>query len=97
MSQKQFRTYWFAGVATVTVIVAVVAALLLAIISTAQSILANAQQALAIAHDIVRNTLSIWDLEQTNKVTDQLKGGAQAIEQHATQVADALAGPQSAP
>jgi hypothetical protein len=95
MSQKQFRTYWFAGAATVAVIVAVVAALLLAIIATAQSILANAQQALAVAHEIVRNTLSIWDLEQTNKVTDQLKGGAQAIEQHATQVADALAGPPS--
>lgn len=93
MSQKQFRTYWLAGTATVAVIVAVVAALLLAIIATAQSILANAQQALAIAHEIVRNTLSIWDLEKTNKVTDQLKDGARAIEQHATQVADALAPP----
>ena len=93
MSQKRFLTYWYASAATVAVIVAVVAALLLAIIATAQSILANAERALALAHEIVRNTLSIWDLEKTNKVTDQLKDGARAIEQHATQVADALAPP----
>jgi len=93
MSRKQFLTYWYASAATVAVLVAVVAALLLAIIATAQSILTNAQHALAVAHEIVRNTMPIWDLEKTNTVTDKLKDGARAIEQHATQVADALAGP----
>ena len=93
MAEKQFRTYWYAGVALVGVIVAAVAVLLLAIIATARSILDNALRALSVANEIVTNTRPIWDIEKTITVTDQLMDGARAIEQHATQVADALDGP----
>ncbi len=74
------------------VVVAVAAALLLAIIGTAR-ILATPDARWRIANEIVANTRPIWDLERTNSVAAQLLEGARAIEQHATEVADALDAP----
>lgn len=93
MSEKQFLRYWYTGAAIVTAIVGVVAALLLAIISTAQAILNNARRALSVAEQIVSNTAPVWKLQQTNEVVGQLLEGAQAIEQHATKIADELEAP----
>ena len=96
MSEKQFLRYWYTGVAVAVAVVAAVAALLLAIIGTARSILGHAERALEIANEIVTNTQPIWDLEKTNSVADQLLEGAKAIEEHATEVADALDAPVTA-
>ncbi len=94
MSEKQFLRDWYTGVAVAAAIVATVAALLLAIIGTARAILSNAQRALAAANEIATNTRPVWELERTNAVAVQLLEGAQAIEGHATEVADALETPQ---
>jgi len=96
MSEQEFRRYWLIGGVAAGAIVAVVAALALTLIATARSILANAGRALGLANEIVATTAPIWELEQTNAVADQLLEGAQAIRRHATQVADALAGPAPA-
>ena len=96
MSEKKARSYWSMGFVIAGTIVAAVAALLLAIIGVARSILAHARRALAVANEIVAHTRPIWELDQTNKVAEQLLEAAQEIEQHAGQVADALEAPQAA-
>lgn len=96
MSEKQFLRYWYTGLAIGAGIVAAVAALLLAIIGTARSILHNATRALELANEIVANTRAIWALDTTNAVAAQLREGAEAIEAHAGDVADALETPEPA-
>ncbi len=96
MTEKQFLTYWYRGITIAGGVVVAVAALLLVIIATARSILNNAKRAIAIANHIVTNTRPIWELEQTNVVAAQLLAGAEAIERHAAEVADALETPQPA-
>ncbi|MDP9355642.1 MAG: hypothetical protein M3Q71_14925 [Chloroflexota bacterium] len=96
MSEKQFLRYWYTGVAVAVAVVVAVAALLVAIIGTARSILRHAEQALEIANEIVINTRPIWELEKTNSVASQLLEGAKAIEEHATEVAEALDAPVAA-
>lgn len=90
MTEQQFISNWYTGLTVAAVIVVVVAVLVSAIIVTARRILANAQRALAVADEIVENTQPIWELEKTNAVASQLSEGAEAIAQHATEVADAL-------
>ncbi len=94
MSEREFVRYWRTGLVIASAVVVAVATLLLAIIGTARSILHNAERALAVANEIVSNTRPIWHLEQTNAVATQLLDGARAIDQHATEVADALEAPQ---
>lgn len=94
MRDKRIVSYWYIGWGIAAGVVAAVAALLLAIIGTAQLILRNAQRALAVANEIVANTRPIWDLEQTNAVATQLLQEAEAIERDATEVADSLEAPQ---
>lgn len=96
MSDKSFRRTWYSGMGIATLIVGVVAALLLAIISVARSILKNATHALGVAQEIVSNTQPVWELEKTNAVVAQILGGARSIEKHATQIADVLEAPQPA-
>ncbi len=96
MTKKKFLRNWYLGMGLATLVVAVVAALLLAIITTARSILKNATHALGVAKEIVSNTQPIWELDTTNAVAVKLLAGAQAIEQHATQIADALEAPAPA-
>lgn len=93
MSEKEFVRYWYIGMGVLTAVVGVVAALLLAIIATARAILANAKRALGVADEIVGNTAPIWNLQQTNEVAGQLLEGAQALEQHASKIADELGAP----
>ena len=96
MSDKQFLRRWYTGLGVAVGVVVTVAALLLAIIGTARSILHHAERALELANEIVANTRPIWQLEQTNAVAVQLQEGAEAIEEHATEVAEALEAPQPA-
>ncbi|GAC1348640.1 MAG: hypothetical protein NVSMB27_17210 [Ktedonobacteraceae bacterium] len=90
MTKKQFLTYWLSGMGIGAAVVAVVATLVLSIIATARGILSHANHALNTANEIVTTTHPIWELESTNSVAAQLLTEAQAIEHHATQVADAL-------
>jgi hypothetical protein len=93
MNDKQFLDYWHTGLAIGIGIVAVVAALLIALIATARSILVNANHALALLKEIVSTTRPIWGLEHTTAVAAQLREEVEKIEQHAAEVADALAAP----
>ncbi len=90
MDKKRFLTYWLSGMGIGSAVVAIVAALVLSIIMTARSILSHATHALNAANEIVTTTHPIWELERTNEVASQLLIEAQAIEHHATQVADTL-------
>jgi hypothetical protein len=94
MTDKKLRGNWYLGMGIASAVVAVVAGLLLAIIATARSILRNATHALSVAEGIVVSTKPIWELELTNAVAGQLLDGARSIEEHATQIADALEAPQ---
>ena len=96
MSEDQFLRYWRTGAAIGAGVVAAGAVLLLAIIGTARSILHNAIRALELANEIVENTRAIWALDTTNAVAGQLLEGAEAIETHAGEVADALETPEPA-
>ncbi|GAC1366209.1 MAG: hypothetical protein NVSMB42_26210 [Herpetosiphon sp.] len=91
MTDKEFRKAWYIGLGGGVAIVGAVATLLLVIIRTAQGILANATRALNVANEIVTTTKPIWGLGQTNVVAEQLLEGAQAIREHATELADAIA------
>lgn len=71
-------------------IVGVVAALLLTIISVAQSILAHGKEALRVAEQVVESTQPIWRLADTSAAMGQLEADADAIARRATAVADAL-------
>ena len=48
------------------------------------------QYALEIVTQIKNNTNAIWELETTNKVAVDIQNEAEAIEAHATLVAEAL-------
>ncbi len=96
MATERSHKYWYAGLGIAATVVAVVAGLLLALIATARSILGNAQRALAVAKEIVENTRAIWELDRTNIAAAQLLQQAQAIERHATEVADVLEAPEPA-
>lgn len=96
MTKRKFLGNWYMGMGIAGAVVAAVAALLLTIIGVARSILRNATHALGVAKEIVSNTQPIWDLEKTNSVANELLEGAKAIEQHATQIADALEAPAPA-
>jgi hypothetical protein len=95
MSGKSFLRYWYTGAAVAVAVIAAVAAILLAIIATARSIRANALRILGLAEEIVENTRPIWKLADTDAATAQLLGGARAIAQHASEIADALEAPRS--
>ncbi|HEV2108047.1 MAG TPA: hypothetical protein VGR16_07275 [Thermomicrobiales bacterium] len=92
MSEKEFLKAWYTGLAVATGVVVAVAALLVTIIGVARGILRNGTRALDVANEIVTNTRPTWDLDQTNGTASLLLEGAQAIEQHATELADALGG-----
>ncbi len=96
MTESEFLSRWYLGIGIAAVIVVVVAVLVIAIILTARSILNTATQALGIANEIVVKTQPIWALETTNAVAVELLEGAQAIEEHAGQVAAALEAPVAA-
>ncbi len=96
MTKKRFLTYWYTGMSIAAAVVAVVAALVLTIIATAQSILSLAKRALKTADEIVTTTQPIWELEHTNAAAGQLLTEAQAIERHATLVAETLEKPSTA-
>jgi hypothetical protein len=90
MTRSGTSPWWAVGFTVAGAVVAIVAALLLAIIATARSILANAERIIGVANEIVENTRPIWQLERTNAVAVELLDGARAIEEHGLAIADAL-------
>lgn len=90
MTDSDLVARWTVGMAVAVAVVLVVAVLLVLIIDQAKGILAAAVRCLDAVRSIRVNVEPIWDLETTNRVAEQLVGGAQSIEGHAKLLADAL-------
>lgn len=90
MTDSDLVARWTFGMIAAIVVVLVVAVLLVLIIDQAKGILAAAVRCLDAVRKIRPNVEPIWELETTNRVAEQLVGGAQSIEGHAKLLADSL-------
>ncbi len=90
MENETLFNEWLIGLGLVSVIVVIAAVLLILVFLAAKRILRLAGAALEIVTQIKNNTISIWELETTNKVAVDIQNEAEAIEAHATLVAEAL-------
>ncbi len=90
MENETLFNEWLIGLGLVSVIVVIAAVLLILVFLAAKRILRLAGAALEIVTQIKNNTLPIWELETTNKVAVDIQNEAEAIEAHATLVAEAL-------
>ncbi len=86
-------TYWnefYIGLAIAGAIVLIAATLLILILIAARRILKLAQAALGIVVNIKQNTLSIWELQNTNHTAIDISNEAETILANAGAVAQAL-------
>ena len=90
MENETLFNEWLIGLGLVSLIVVIAAVLLILVFLAAKRILRLAGAALEIVTQIKNNTNSIWELETTNKVAVDIQNEAEAIEAHATLVAEAL-------
>ncbi|MGB5371513.1 MAG: hypothetical protein WBN18_13880 [Flavobacteriaceae bacterium] len=90
MENETLFNEWLIGLGLVSLIVVIAAVLLILVFLAAKRILRLAGAALEIVTQIKNNTQSIWELETTNKVAVDIQNEAEAIETHATLVAEAL-------
>ena len=90
MENETLFNEWLIGLGLVSLIVVIAAVLLILVFLAAKRILRLAGAALEIVTQIKNNTLPIWELETTNKVAVDIQNEAEAIEAHATLVAEAL-------
>lgn len=90
MENEVLYNEWLIGLGIVAVIVVIAATLLIMVLLAAKRILRLAGVALDVVTEIKNNTNSIWELETTNNVATEIKNEAEAIEGHATLVAEAL-------
>lgn len=90
MENETLFNEWLIGLGLVSLIVVIAAVLLILVFLAAKRILRLAGAALEIVTQIKNNTLPIWELETTNKVAVDIQNEAEAIQAHATLVAEAL-------
>ncbi|MFS4491302.1 hypothetical protein [Maribacter sp. 2308TA10-17] len=90
MENETLFNEWLIGLVVVSLIVVIAAVLLILVFLAAKRILRLAGAALEIVTQIKNNTLPIWELETTNKVAVDIQNEAEAIQAHATLVAEAL-------
>ncbi len=83
-------TLWAIGYLIGVTVVLVVALLLIGILLQARRIHRLATAASAIVADIDSNTRSVWMLAATNDVAKSLIGGAEAVEQNAMSIVNAV-------
>jgi hypothetical protein len=90
MNDAEYYNYFYIGLAIAGAIVVIAAVLLILILVAAKKILKLAGAALEIVVNIKQNTMSIWELQNTNhKAVDILKD-ADTILSNAGAVATAL-------
>lgn len=90
MENETLFNEWLIGLGLVSLVIVIAAVLLILVFLAAKRILRLAGAALEIVTQIKNNTQSIWELETTNKVAVDIQNEAEAIEAHATLVAEAL-------
>src|SRR5947209_4571711 len=72
-------TLWWITLAIAAVVIVVVAALLIGIVVAANRIDRHASAIWLAGKDIARNTIQIWQLQETNAVAEQILATAQGI------------------
>ena len=90
MNDAQYYNEFYIGLAIVGAIVLIAAVLLILIIIAAKRILNLANAALGIVINIKQNTLSIWELQNTNHIAVDISNEADTILNNAGAVAQAL-------
>jgi hypothetical protein len=90
MSDAELWAAWRLWTVLAAVIVLIAAGLLVAIWTTARSILAEAHRALAAAERIQRNTQAIWELDATNAVARRIHESVEGIAQKGGALVGAL-------
>tara|TARA_B110000438_G_scaffold122721_1_gene119793 strand:- start:17 stop:292 length:276 start_codon:yes stop_codon:yes gene_type:complete len=90
MENEALFNEWLIGLVLVSLIIVIAAVLLILVFLAAKRILRLAGAALEMVTQIKNNTNAIWELETTNKVAVDIQNEAEAIEAHATLVAEAL-------
>jgi hypothetical protein len=92
MGDAELWAAWPLWIVVAAIVVVVAAALLVAIWLTARSIAAHAGRAIVALEAIRDNTRSIWELQTTNEVAEELRATVRDIETKATALAEALQG-----
>ena len=96
MPDAELYMIWYWSLAVAGVVVLLAAALLIAILLVARRILSNARQALEAAEAIAEETQVIWELEETNRTTEEILATAQSIEERGGRIAGTLHGERTA-
>ncbi len=93
---SELYTVWYWSLAVAGIVVLLAAALLIAIILVARSILKHAQQALEAAEHIAEDTKVIWALADSNRVAGEILSTTESIEANGARIVAALHEPQAA-
>lgn len=92
MTDSDLWAAWRLWMAVAGAVIAIAAGLLITIWLTARGIHAEAVRALRAAEAIRRNTLPIWELQNTNTVAGQMLETVRAIEAKGGALAGAVSG-----
>jgi hypothetical protein len=90
MTDSELYTTWGIALGIAAVVVLIAAALLIAIILTARSILTHAREAEATVARIADHTGVVWALDQTNDVVASIESEASRIDDQTERIANAL-------
>lgn len=90
MNDSAYYNEFYIGLALAGAVVVIAAVLLILILVAAKRILKLAQAALSIVIKIKQNTLSIWELQNTNHTAIGISNEADTILSNAGAVAHAL-------
>lgn len=96
MTDAQLYEIWTWSLVVAAVVVLLAAALLIAILLVARRILAHGGQALAAAEAIAEDTKVIWELDETNRLAEEVLEAATHIEERGGRVAGTLQGDRAA-
>ena len=97
MTNSELYTTFYWSLALGFVVVLLAAALLIAILLVAKSILTHAGQALEAAESIAADTQIIWALDDTNRIAGEILATTASIESHGGAIVEALHEPQGIP
>lgn len=90
MNDPALYNQWIFWLIIATVLILAAATLLILVIVKARRILRLAKAALGLVIEIKKNTLPIWELQQTNAVACDILETAKDINSHINLVGDAL-------
>jgi hypothetical protein len=90
MTDSELYNVWFWSLGVAALVVVIAAALLIAILLVARSILRHAEAARDAVKQIAEDTGPIWEIDTTNQVADDILQTTRSIEQRAERIVGAL-------